>query len=193
MSAGFLALGLSVVCVGAAGAWLAWRERLANDHSPKEQAPDPLREARDDDRRLQQRLLAALSRELEPRPCAAGTWGPRGINPASGRSVLEFESERGVGSDGKRRRKRKSPESPLEGPRWPWVLSVDLRGLPEDQARDIAQVVARVSRDLNAGRVRFVLGPEGLGAGDGPVREALTAGGWALREGGGRLDLTAGS
>jgi hypothetical protein len=154
---GALCLAVAVLVVGLVG-WVVRRRRA--QHPARQRTTDPDRETRDADRRLQQQLLGKLSREIAPRELPGGRWSPRTTNPATGRAVLAFAGWRPLEADGTRRRRRRGPEALLVGAQWPFILAVDLAGLPSPAAVEIAgEVVDRV-RGNTGTRVRLVTGAE---------------------------------
>lgn len=135
---------------------------------------DPDKAAREADLRRQQILLAELTRRLRARKIPEGLWTPRGTNPVTDRSVLEFERWRPPDADGKRRSRRRNPDAPFEGPVWPYILSVDLHGLSVDDATATAEAIVGAAEELDAGRVRIVTGHgKRRESGESPVREAV--------------------
>ncbi|MBA2320160.1 MAG: hypothetical protein H0V89_03305 [Deltaproteobacteria bacterium] len=164
--AGGMAALVFVSGIAGLGAWALW-------YRPK-QTPgvvvsrtDPDREARDGDRREQQRLLAALSKSLAPREGVTGRWSPRSTNPITGRAVLLFDNWRPLNAEGKRLTRRRGPEALLVGKRWPFILSVDLTGLGGPEAARVAEEVIAQVRSLPGTRARLVTGPPG------PIRQRV--------------------
>ncbi len=185
--------GLLVGSLLVAG-WVALR-RPPQTETRRPTRVDPDKAAREVDLRRQQVLLAELTHRLKARDLPEGLWTPRGVNPVTERSVLEFERWRPPDADGKRRSRRRNPDAPFEGPVWPYILSVDLHGLPVVVATATAGQIVDAAEDVSAGRVRIVTGHgKRREAGESPVREAvlemLRAGGKVYVESAGHVDVS---
>ena len=179
----FLFVGFAGLLIGSlAVAGLGALRRRPGTVARRQGRVDPEKATREDDRRRQQILLAELTDRLAPWTLPEGLWTPRGVNPVTRRCVLEFEGWRPPDADGKRRRKRTSPDAPFEGPIWPYILSVDLHGLPVGQGARVADLAVKAAHQVSAGRVRLVTGHgRNRPGGESPLRDAVLD---ALRESG---------
>lgn len=170
--------GLGLVAVAAVGVVVLLRRRPKGERAALSRplTVDPDKVARDEDRKNQQMLLSALAKRIAVQHTASGVWSPRGTNPVTRRNVLEFEGWRPPMEDGKRRRRRSTPDAQIEGEEWPYIVRVDLAALSPSQAVRVAETCLEHARTVAHGRFRLV--PERVG---NSVWESLVA--WAQAEG----------
>jgi hypothetical protein len=170
--------GLGFVGVAAVGLVVLLRRRPKGEGAPltRPLTVDPDKVARDEDRKNQQILLSTLAKRIAVQHTASGVWSPRGTNPVTRRNVLEFEGWRPPMENGKRRRRRSTPDAQIEGEEWPYIVRVDLAALSPSQALRVAQTCLEHARTVAHGRFRLV--PERVG---NSTWEDLVA--WAQAEG----------